>query len=291
MKENVRIAFNSGNTSWDQLSKIFNKYNLLELLHEGPSSISMYSFVIPIDSDYLLGLRKEIQLISPTFLERIERNYTNTELQQFPLLWFTLSTAEKGFGGPWFGTRYDLSGACEVCGAGGRQEGPLHLSRREIPKKNQIFQTMGHEYLVNAEIAEALTAAGLKGLELRRAVSEKGERDPLDWWQLIAGYVMPPMSKKLTGFARERPCPHCNRDGWFASNKVPDEPLYDSSSIQLEKLPDAVVTWECFGNSGIKPDFTKSNIAHGLMLVTPKVMDVFRKLKVRSVRFAPVRIE
>jgi hypothetical protein len=59
--------------------------------------------------------------------------------------------------------------------------------------------------------------------------------------------------------------------------------------VDPEALPDVVETWERFGRSDIDQDFRCSHLGEPLILVSPKVLDVFRRLKIKGARFQPVR--
>jgi len=54
-----------------------------------------------------------------------------------------------------------------------------------------------------------------------------------------------------------------------------------------ELLPDVAWTWECFGFSGIN---TNGHIPQPRLVVSPKVFDIFRRLKIKRTFFSPVTI-
>jgi len=229
-----------------------------------------------------------------TLSMRAEHIYTPVELRAAPLLYFILRTEEKGISGPWYGIRYDLSTACPQCGSGAVQTSPLYLKPSETPKKVAIFQTMNHEYLVSLEFAEVLKKAGITGLELRQARSYK-EHKPLPWMQIVSRKEMPPWRPSTIGFTKsnlesEKPCPHCNRDGYFHTGKVPLEIAYSKSQVNPDRLPDVIHTYEHFTKSFLRVPFEESHLAQPLLLVKPKVYDVFQSQKVRRVEFVPVKI-
>ncbi len=89
------------------------------------------------------------------------------------------------------------------------------------------------------------------------------------------------------------PLQRCQRDMHAAKGSRPLDIVYERKLVDPEQLPDAVQTWECFGRSVLHDDPIRHlirTVAQPLILVKPKVLDVFRENKVRHVHFEPVRI-
>lgn len=258
----------------------------------GSEIIGSYSRVLRFDgSDPRLPyLRAALSFAEIMRTERRELIFSNTELQAAPLLEvYSVRPADKGSVGPKYGTEYDMSHACPLCGTGAIQTSPLYLNPSEIPRKGAIFQTYDHEKLVSLEVANALKSAGVTGLELRPAKSYKAPVE-LPWVQLLAHEQLPPMSPASKGILRENPCPLCGRDGYFGSAHEPMEIEYNADQVAIDSLPDVVHTYEYFGKSRLEVPFTNSYFARPLLLVKPKVFKVLRQQKVRGVEFVPVSI-
>jgi hypothetical protein len=229
-----------------------------------------------------------------TYSERLEHEYSDDELCESRLLCLTVDRAEIDVTGPKYGARYELCDACSRCGTGAVQTSPLFLPTAVAPKKGMICEAGMGEFIVAERLATAMGATGAAGLELRQVLSHPDGK-PLSWFQLIVGPQLPEMSAKTTGIIRSEklpPCPKCHRDGHYHAANVPAEIVYDEENLNLESLPDAARTWECFGRSVRHPtDLAQSWFAPPLILVSPKLFDVFRRMKVREARFEPVRIE
>jgi hypothetical protein len=221
--------------------------------------------------------------------ERRERVFTTAELEAAPLLWLIIRTMEHGSGGPHYGTQYDLSKACPSCGTGAIQTSSLRLNPSQIPNKGAILQTFDHDRLISSELAQALKEAKITGLTLRTAQSSKDLID-LRWVQLLPNVELPPMASESRGIFRENPCRRCARDGYFHDVHAPTEIKYDSIHVVPDKLPDAVHTYEYFGNSKLRLPFKESYLAQPLLLVKPKIFGIFRQHGVRGIEFAPVDI-
>ena len=246
-------------------------------------------FVFDNEADLIAFKAEAAGLGISDFLVRKEHIYTRRELLDSPLLQFLVRTSEKGYGVPYYGTKYDLSQACPRCGSGARQTSPLVLKRSDTPSRGDIFQTMDYEYLVSPALAQGLREARLSGLELRQAVAHTDNR-PLPWYQIVSSRELPPMSGLTRGILRERPCPLCGRDGHFQSAFNPIEIAYDRGAVNVDELPDVIHTCECFGNGNLLEPFEESHIARPLLIVKPTVFQVFENHKVRRVEFVPVKV-
>ena len=150
------------------------------------------------------------------FSWRVSRSYTRTEMaaaalfRLSPLAYFEPAGEECG-------TAYADEEACEQCGAGARQTGPLFLPIARIPKRPDIAVTVAGEVLVNERLANLLKTNGISGATFS-AVRQKGAKDlrSLGWHQLN---VQPPFADitlptraGITPFdddvAGEHRCPH-----------------------------------------------------------------------------------
>lgn len=153
-----------------------------------------------------------------------------------------------------------------------------------------MAKTLDFEYLVADELAAAMRAAGLAGFELRQVHSSRDHTTPLPWWQIIALHQLPPWAAETAGYERENQCPLCGRDGHFHSNRRPLELVYYRSQVEPEGLPDIVATYEHFGNGGLREPFEKSHIPHPLLLIKPRVYELFTAHKVRGLEWVPVML-
>jgi hypothetical protein len=286
MKTRYYAGFNFPHYQFPAARELFRRMGRLDLA-EGPDREFGYDFEFQLEADFI-AFREEalaLGLPEPTF--RKEYVYTRKEVLSAPLLWVWIQTSEKGYGGPTYGTEYDLSTACPQCGAGATQTSPLFLKRSKIPSKGDIFQTLDHERLVSPELSQALVRAHSSGLELRPVLSHlNGESLP--WLQIIATSELPPMSHLTRGIVRSRPCPECTRDGHY--HDPPVEIAYDAGSFDLSALPDFNFTYELFGNSRLREPFNESHFASPGLIIKPKVFEVFEKCRVRRVEFVPVRV-
>jgi rRNA maturation protein Nop10 len=289
MKTQIYLSFNTTPRPWPVVRKLFGEAELHDMVAAGPSFTSYYGVTLGENDPRLQRLRAALSSEGIDWSERREYVYTTAELEAAPLLWFVVRTAERGSLGPKYGTEYDLSQACPLCGTGAVQISPLRLNPSEIPRKGAIFQTFDHEKLVSPELAQVITNAGVTGLTLRTAQSYRDGTD-LPWVQLVSSVELPPMSSESKGIIRDDICPHCGRNGYFNSAHEPTEIKYSSTQVVLDELPDVVHTYEYFGYSKIRVPFKTSYLAHPLLLVKPKVFKLFRQQKVRGLEFVPVDI-
>jgi hypothetical protein len=230
-------------------------------------------------------------------IARIEHLYTDDELRASPLLKFSVDRKEIPCPGPRYGTTYDMSQACPSCGTGAVQVSPHYIPAKSLPSSGLLCSTTRGEKFVAAPLMETLEAAHVTGLELRQVLSHR-DRTPLQWWQIIATFEMPKVSKASINLGRDTSrgwgCSICERDMHVCTKLGEIDLVYDLRVIDLAALPDMVHTWECFGRSVLHDDPARHLVrgfAYPLTLVKPRIFDIFRGLKVKYARFAPVRIE
>lgn len=247
----------------------------------------IYYFKLVDGSLELENLRGVLRDSAVNWWEQVDYTYTESELSAAPLIYPELRRPETGDGGTSYGTKFDLSDACPVCGTGARQIGPLRLKASEIPRTGQLFQTLDHEYLFAPQACEHL--ASFSGIELRQTVDADTE-ESLPWFQLIATHVLPPMSKATTGLKSTVGCKECRRDGYFHKSREPLLITYDDAQIDLEKIPDAALTFEHFGWSGLREPLAESHFASPLLLIKPAVIAALRAARVRLLQFYPVAV-
>jgi hypothetical protein len=284
MKTLIQFSFNQGVAEYWPVRHLLEKIGCADELKglETPFP-GLYSRTFDADDPKLQELRTTLRKAGFEWNETVSRVYNDAELRAFPLLLL---------GGPKFGTEYDASTGCPSCGTGSLQTSPLGIPPSGPPARGQICGTYRGDFLVGKELAAALREAPVSGLELRQARSPRGSKR-LPWWQIISTYTMPKMSSKTKGVLHDtRPgwgCSVCGRDCYEGM----EEMVFDRGQVKLTDLPDLVQTWECFGGSIPQSDpqwATSCGPAPPLILVKAKVLDIFRKLKVKHAEFEPVRI-
>ncbi len=295
MRTKVYVSFNSGAGRWLEVQKLFLRTGCAEFLPVEPGWGNNYGVTLDSGDPRLQQLRhglKELEKSGFIWSERQDEVYSDQELVTFPAIWLSVNRAPQGNGGPTYGTTYDLSKACPVCGTGAVQTSPLVLKASElkVPKSRDVFETLDGEIMISPRVAEAFKKASVSGVDLRLAVSHR-DRSRLPWFQILPTHGMPRMAETSAGIEREKPCPRCGRDGYFGSAYLPMRIRYRACEVTLDKVPDFARTWECFGNSALREPFHESGFATPLLVVKPKVFRLLRELKVRGLRFLPVEIE
>lgn len=288
MKERIYLHFASGRDSWNRVQDLFRAIGKENLLPEKSSVIDNYGFYFYSDDKALQLLIDKLKKLEKSegwrWGRRVERIYTQKELESCKLLAFSINRAPKGHGGPTYGTKYDLSSACKACGTGAIQRSSLILKSAEIPKNKDIVQTLDDEIIVSSRIKSLLSK--FRGLELRQV--EFSNRTTPSLYQLIPKTQLPKMSDTSKGMVRQNQCSLCNRDGYFHTTKIPFEPHYDNLAEGLLNKSDIFSTYEHFGISRIRENFSDSHLAQPLILVKPTVMNALNDLKIKGLRFEPV---
>ncbi|MRG96563.1 hypothetical protein [Polyangium spumosum] len=222
----------------------------------------------------------------------VRRNdrFTDEELEAARLLVMEYDTNATVFAGPMMGTTYDMSDACNRCGAGARQTSALFIDGEMLPRlEGRRAATTSHEEpLVDEKLAAALALSGATGLSFRdvfAAFEERGFRIP--WRQVCATHPLPPMSPRSTGIEHYEPCP-CGRSCFTGKEEVPLRLAYRASD--LADIRDVNVTWEWYGISKYTGDLSESVLPYPLFLVTPKVRRIFLDAGITGFDWLPIRV-
>lgn len=217
---------------------------------------------------------------------------TAKELAAAPLLLLRPGGPGSVRGHPREGTTYDDSAACPQCGAGLVQTSPFRVRKTELPK-SFLATGVADDLLLHESVAGTIEAAGMRGMTLRPVLDPSGA--PIPWFQVVVETTMPPMLASSRGMIRgraggERPCARCRRDGWFDTTADPFIPSYPRSV--LETMPDAAWTFELFGTGAwAEPIHGRRSLASRRLIVRPRVYAALKPLKLRGIRWLPVRIE
>jgi hypothetical protein len=219
--------------------------------------------------------------------------YTEEELESARLLLVQPNRECEVDGGSEFGTTYDLSGACPACGAGARQNSALFLDGDDdqLPKLkgHRAGHTYRTEFFVDERLATALEELGPTGLAFHSvyALMPDKRQVKLPWKQLSADRTLPRMSPQTTGYGLDDQCGLCERSGYRPG--TPLRIVYRASD--LEGAGDVNLTWEEKYDGCIKDDPRESWLPVPQLLVTPKVMRVFRSAGVTAFDWLPIRVD
>ena len=192
---------------------------------------------------------------------------------------------ERVFGGPEYGTKYSLDGACDVCGTGAEPIGPRIVTSFKAPK-SPIFSILGEEMLVNLETAQELHMIGVECLAEVRGLKTK---TLLPLMELRWEAVLPPFAEETRGYERDRPCPKCNRDGFFGIPREPYRLVYKNLSAEYRHKK-VLATFERFGNSRLRSPFKDSHFATPLPIVSGQVGEYLQTKAGKVVDLEPVAI-
>lgn len=220
--------------------------------------------------------------------------YTEEELDSARLLLMKGNLQCEIGGGVRFGTMFDLSNACPVCGTGGKQTSPLFVDREDLRnlKGSRAGETYRGDVFVDERLAEELKRIGATGLTLGEMYAEFREKRmvKLPWKQLLAARTLPPMSPRTTGFSRvEDSCKVCLRDGYGGTSQEPLRVVYRSSD--LREVDDVNFSWENAWVGELQPDLRESFLSLPWPLVTPKVRRVIVGAGVTCFDWLPIRVE
>ena len=216
--------------------------------------------------------------------------YSEEDRQNARLLWMSRDINEYASSGLRHGTNYDLSEACGHCKAGARQTSALYVDGDDLRKirKHRAIGSWNENILVDGGMVKKLKDAGVTGISFgdvrARLKNEKWTSVARD--QILIHHTMPPMRGELTADDEKYLCQVCRRGG---HQKFPKNPYREED---LVGMLDFNLTWEWFG------DFWPANKEKQRLekrpspsvLVTPKVMNIFRDAGVTTFKWTPVAI-
>ena len=307
MRKRFFVDFHVDRSEGDRFKEYMKELALIEFWNDphNERALPWMSHTLDGDDPTLNKLRALLKQEGIEWSEREEHIYTDDELRSFPLLTIGVDRKPIQGGGPEYGTTYDLTRGCLHCGTGAIQTSPLMIVLSGLPKKGLLCATCLDEILVAERLALALKEAEITGLELRHAHFYRND-EPLPWWQMISDYCMPKMSPATRGIVlsetdhverpdfiipAEPPCHKCKRDGRFGTPDEPEQIVYSLTDVDPDSIPDVVHTWDCTGKSmKYPPKGQFPRYRQPMILVKPKILDIFRRLKVKHVTFGPIRI-
>jgi hypothetical protein len=294
MRTKVHVSFNAESRPLSHIRTILLDAGHAKLAEGGPPPLGQYTVDFWEDQPELARLRSALEDEGIESFERREPVFSERERREAPLLRIIIRRTPKGYGGlTIYGNEYDLSEACPRCGTGAARRSPLLLKQGDLPKSGDIVETGGGEVLVSPLLGQVLNEAKITGHHLDEVLAAQSQKR-LCWLHLRSTFTMPRMSEATEGGDREDACTECGRDGYFDSARDPLRIAYDADAVDLDRLPDIVHTWECFGNSHVTPPDDRyvpgARFAQPLVLTSPKVYDLFRRQKVRRLDFEPVEI-
>jgi len=223
-------------------------------------------------------------------LSRSDR-FTEAEIEAAPLLIMSYGIDDSVFGGPRMGTTYDMSNACERCGAGARQTSAMIIDGQDLHhlEGRRAAATPYDDMLVDEKLAKVLAESGATGISFRGvfAAFEKRGRIQLPWRQLCAAHTMPPMSPRSTAIMPYNPC-SCGRTGFDTPRDIPVRLVYRASD--LADIRDVNVTWEWFGDTRYEGDVSDALFASPRFLVTPKVRRIFLGAGATGFHWRPIHL-
>jgi hypothetical protein len=194
--------------------------------------------------------------------------------------------------GQMYGTKYDMTDACANCAAGARQTSALYIDGDADSlvkvRKHRAIGSWDGEILVDGGMAKKLKDAGVTGIsfgEVRARLKNK-KWSAVAREQILIAHTMPPRRFEPTTSEDKYLCKVCRRG-------VGSTPMESYRSEDLVGMQDFNLTWEWRGQFWPKPP-KKHHYAKWpspSVLVTPKVMNIFREAGVKTFNWRPVSID
>ena len=292
MPERIFALFANTPDQRERIQQMFLDAGMIdELVQPAPASLL---YKVELHSEEVaarLSLAALANGVQPPLIQRF-LDPTAKELAAAELLYMSVGGKGTERGHPRDGTSYDERSACKQCGAGLIQETPFRVRKTELPK-SALVTGIADDVIMHDTIADLVAKEGLAGIGFREVLDQAGA--PIPWRQLTVEQVMPSMLASARGFVRgrsgaERPCTLCGRDGWFDTTNDPFIPAYPRTV--LETMPDVAWMHELFSTGAWQsPIHGKRSLARRRLIVRPRFYQLLKSLKVRGLRFSPVRVE
>lgn len=217
--------------------------------------------------------------------------YSDEDLQNARLLLVAPSVSEADVTlAAWNGTKYDLKDACPNCQAGAKQSSPAYLDTydKKAIQKHRAVLVSYHSLIVDGGMRKKLVDAGVTGISFgdvrMRLDNNKWSEVARD--QVFATHTLPPMRGDRKPKDEKQVCKVCRRSGWY---RLADTPYREEDLVDVH---DFNLTWEWFGE--FSPQDKEKNRpatrSKPHLLVTPKVMNIFREAGVKAFDWWPVNV-
>jgi hypothetical protein len=288
VKETWFVSFNLGDARLPLTRTLLAKADLTEVATldpEGHPCAGMCSITVAAGDARIAVLQNELARHGSSASVRLDRHYSDRELDQFP--WLQLVVATAGLmGGVNYRQPYNRADACQICGAGASPIGPLIAELARMGRKHIDRTAHDGHIVVTRTLADAVREAGLTGTEVTPVRRDHlPNPDPrFAWLNLVSEW--PPMVPTLV-LAVEDLCPACGRTGHFDPGDRPAEWHYRNVP---DNAGDFNCTWERFGvwrgqpwDSGYPPVGGSAGV-----IVSQRVRQLFARVGVRQVQYAPV---
>jgi hypothetical protein len=205
-----------------------------------------------------------------------------------------------GQSGEGFGTEYDFSHACEICGTGARFKPPLIVKGLNTKVKSQLFRTRNSDWIISSDLAQKLIDFGLSFETCSISEFQRGTLD--SHLAVCPMHSLPKALDTSTGFEIEGQCDNCRRDGYFNKISIPLSlgekshlhPLvlkYDQQELNRVPVEDIYSTWEHFGNSNKVASGNKVvHFARPLLIISEQFKLILEDGGIGGLRFEQVLV-
>ena len=108
--------------------------------------------------------------------------------------------------------------------------------------------------------------------------------------QLRSEAILPRISIQSHNYKISKQCSICKRNGYFNDGLKP-------FAFAYKNVPEALLqknvleTYECFGYSALRTPFKDSGFAAPLLVVSQRIVEIFRNKKIKGVEFIPIVID
>ena len=184
--------------------------------------------------------------------------------------------------------KFDLKHACPHCGTGAKQVWFTRVKPKglSIIHMQPAMLSTDNELVVDANLRKMLVDANTTGISFIEVQARDDNEDwqPIDRYQIVIEHMMPPIRAEFPAEDEKAVCHVCRRGCRLT---FPEKPYREDDLVGMK---DFNLTWEGFGTYLYNGDAADSDFSQPHILVTPKVMNLFRDADAITFKWIPVTI-
>ncbi len=286
MREVRHVTFNVGSDRVRDADALLLRVQLAGTaeLHRGGVLAGYGRVALAADDPRLDALRSGLDSLNVVWSERLERRYSQPELDRFAYFRLIIRTAGL-MGGVNLRQPYDYARACPTCGAGAQPVPPLLADLPRMGRKALDATAHDGHLVVARALADGLLRERLSGIEtlpVTRALKEPAD-ERFVW--LRPARAWPPLDARTVVDTNDL-CATCGLGGHFDASAAVTELWYAEYPADMD---DIAYTHEYFGAWRLRGAALDRPVGGmRLPLVSQRMRRCLLTLKVRHVEFEPV---
>ncbi len=280
MKTLVHIIFNPGRENWDITNRLLLDVEVNTYKQDNKVT-GIYSLTLEKGDERIQKLLGELKgrKLDENPITREEYIYTKKEIESAELLVLYIKTY-CGDGYNVYGTEFDTSNICSVCGTGEVQKSDLIINKTKMGEKD-IAITYNNEFIISDRLAGIFRKNNLTGFELRivHHYTKKMRNEP-KLFQIIPTCTLPPLMAPSKLVKSTDYCSVCGKKCLVILSPF----YYKKIDLKKAKIYDFNKTTEFFGLKLTR------RIPTPALIISQKTYQTLKKNKIKNIKVEPAHI-